>query len=386
MSLPAVLVDLRAFDANAESLARSVSSRRPEMKIRIATKSFRVPALIRRALDASPVYQGLMCYAAEEIPFLASQGFDDFLLAYPTLQPVALRALADCAREKKISVVADSPEGIDALAQAARESGSKIGCVLELDVSRRLSFAHPLGARRSPLQSSAHVKALVNKIILSPELKFEGIMAYESQVAGVQDLSPFKNCFVNLVTRWVRGLEARAVARRRQKVLEELEQDGVRCRIVNGGGSGSLSFALSEERLTEVAAGSALLAPHLFSAYSNLKVDPALFVALEVVRSSEEGWVTCAGGGYVASGAHGMDRLLQAVYPEGSLLSPLEGCGEVQTPVNIASTILPALGTPLFFRPAKAGEPAERFKTYQLWDGKELQEVPTYRGMGVCFL
>jgi D-serine deaminase-like pyridoxal phosphate-dependent protein len=386
MKLPAIVVDLQAFDRNASALAAQVAATRPGLTLRLATKSFRVPELLRRALDSSPVYRGLMCYSADELAFLAGQGFDDLLLAYPTLQTSSLLALAACAREKNVSVVVDSLEGVEALARAAKASAVKIGCVLELDVSRVGAWLPRLGARRSPLRSASDLFGLLDKIDLHAELRFEGLMAYEGQVAGVQDRSPFKGFFMNFVTEWVRSLEARAVSNRRAEVLNSLGQRGYTAKIVNGGGSGSLSFVLSEPALTEIAVGSALLAPHLFSAYSNLDVEAALFVALECVRSSEPGWVTCAGGGYVASGAAGPDRLLVPVDPPGAAVSSLEGCGEVQTPLKLAGATKLAIGDLTFWRPAKAGEIAERFSSYLLWDGSELRETPTYRGLGACFL
>jgi len=44
------------------------------------------------------------------------------------------------------------------------------------------------------------------------------------------------------------------------------------------------------------------------------------------------------------------------------------------------------IGAPVFFRPAKAGEPAERFDSYLLVRGeKAVGRALTYRGMGKCF-
>jgi D-serine deaminase-like pyridoxal phosphate-dependent protein len=42
-------------------------------------------------------------------------------------------------------------------------------------------------------------------------------------------------------------------------------------------------------------------------------------------------------------------------------------------------------GDPILFRHAKAGELAERFRTLHLIaGGRVLDEVPTYRGQGLC--
>ena len=63
-----------------------------------------------------------------------------------------------------------------------------------------------------------------------------------------------------------------------------------------------------------------------------------------------------------------------------------EGLGEIQTPIILPEGFKPDLCDPLFFRPSKAGEIAERFQEYILMrNGKIVEKVPTYRGLGKCF-
>jgi len=101
--LPAAFVDLSAFDQNITSIASWIPKGSP-LSIRVASKSVRVPALLKRILDYGPPYRGIMCYSAEEARFLADQGFDDLLVAYPTLQVSDLAALrATHEAGKKIS-------------------------------------------------------------------------------------------------------------------------------------------------------------------------------------------------------------------------------------------------------------------------------------------
>jgi D-serine deaminase-like pyridoxal phosphate-dependent protein len=61
--------------------------------------------------------------------------------------------------------------------------------------------------------------------------------------------------------------------------------------------------------------------------------------------------------------------------------------GEVQTPLHVPAGTDLALGDAVLFRPAKAGEPLERFTTVLLVaKGKIEARVPTYRGEGLCFV
>ena len=157
---------------------------------------------------------------------------------------------------------------------------------------------------------------------------------------------------------------------------------------MNGGGTGSLDTTTRATGVTESTAGSAFLKPHLFDYYSNAHVralEPAAFFALEVTRRPAPDIVTCLGGGYVASGPPGIDKVPRPWLPRGLELLGAEMCGEVQTPLSGGASL--ALGDPVIFRHAKAGELAERFDRYLLvQDGRVAREVATYRGEGRCFL
>jgi D-serine deaminase-like pyridoxal phosphate-dependent protein len=156
---------------------------------------------------------------------------------------------------------------------------------------------------------------------------------------------------------------------------------------VNGGGTGSLQTTAAEEAVTEVTAGSGFYAPALFDRYSAFSLRPAAMFALPVVRRPSGSVVTALGGGYHASGPAGADRLPEPWLPRGLRLDSLEGAGEVQTPVSGAAAAALRLGDRVYFRHAKAGELCERFDSLHLVRGGEvLDEVPTYRGEGRCFL
>ena len=383
-NLPAAIIDLDAFDRNLEKLVKEAEGK----TIRLATKSLRVPELILRALRSSPLFRGLMCFSAQEALFLSTQGFDDFLVAYPTLQNsdlAALREIHDAG--KKISLVVDSPAGIEALAHTMRAVTKPFSVVIEVDASLRvLGGALHLGVRRSPIRTQADLESIMNEIRKHPNLCPIGMMAYEAQVAGLTDRNPFKP-FLNPIASLVRRISARSIARKRAQLAEVFLKKGLKLELFNGGGTGSLSFARSEAVLTEVSAGSALFSPHLFDYYSNMRFEPAAFFALQIVRASDPGFVTCQGGGYVASGEPGWDRVPKPWLPEGLELISTEGCGEVQTPLRIRNSPIDLTpGMPIFFRHAKAGEIAERFREVLLVHGNEIVgRAPTYRGLGLSF-
>ena len=73
--------------------------------------------------------------------------------------------------------------------------------------------------------------------------------------------------------------------------------------------------------------------------------------------------------------------------PAGLRLDRQEGAGEVQTPVLGPAAERLAIGDRVYLRHAKAGELSERFSSLHLLEGERIvDEVPTYRGEGQCFL
>lgn len=377
--LPCAFVDLDAFDENVRRVVAKV--RKAGKWLRPASKSIRVPSLLRRVAEVgSDVVRGVMTYSARETRFLAEQGFDDLLLAYPTLQRSDTDALAEASRRTTVRVVCDAPEHLDALSAAGARAGVTLRVIAEVDLAfRPLGPAVHLGVRRSPLRTAAEIAAFADRVAKTPHLRFDGVMGYEAHIAGVSDRE--------LAKRWMRRAARVAVESTRAEVDRALRARGHAVEVFNGGGSGSLDWTVGEPVVTEVTAGSAFLDSHLFDGYSALPLVPAAHFALQVVRRPAPRIVTCAGGGYVASGAIGLDRLPIPVHPRGAKLLPLEGAGEVQTPVLLAEGQSVALGEAILFRHAKAGELAEHFDEYLLVRGDAVVgRAPTYRGLQCNFL
>lgn len=379
--LPCAVVDLEAFDANVDRALAAV--RAAGKTLRVATKSIRAPALVRRVLArGGALCRGLMCFTAAEASWLAAEGFEDLLVAYPTLAPAELDALARAAAAgKKIAIVVDSEAHLLALDRAGRARGAAIPAVIELDVSWRPLPGVHVGARRSPLRTPEDVLRVARAARALPGVELAGLLAYEAHIAGVPDaLGP--------AVRLMKRLARPAAAALRARTVAALAAAGLAPRLVNGGGTGSLETTAREPAITEVSAGSAFLAPHLFDGYRGLGLRPACLFACEAARAPDPGVLTCTGGGYVASGEAGPSRLPLPWLPRGLTLFPREGAGEVQTPLVTARAEPPlALGDPVFFRHAKAGELAERVNELLLVEGERVvARAPTYRGLGQAFL
>jgi D-serine deaminase-like pyridoxal phosphate-dependent protein len=157
--------------------------------------------------------------------------------------------------------------------------------------------------------------------------------------------------------------------------------------FVNGGGTGSLEFTAADASVTEIAAGSGLFGGHLFDGYAHFTPAPAAAFALDVVRSPGPEHATILGGGWIASGPPGADRVPRIVWPEGLTMLARESAGEVQTPVTGPAARRLRAGDRVWFRHTKSCELSEHLNEFAVVDGHEVVDtVPTYRGEGKAFL
>ncbi len=389
--MPCAVVDLSAFAANAQlMLARATLATGKPPTLRIATKSLRVPELIRRAQSLlGPRSLGLMTYSAAETLMLADQGFDDFLLAYPASQPAEARLLAKlAARNVTLRVIVDSRPHIDLLAAHLPPSQTSVSLALDIDASWRLLAGKVhLGVRRSPLRTPDDALALA-AYAQSRHLRVTAVMLYEAQVAGLRDTNPGSR-HLDPFRRFIRARSKPLAATRRFAVVDALRAAGHRIAIVNGGGTGSIESTASDGSVTEVTIGSGFLTPHLFDHYTDLPLTPAAFFLLPVSRVPDPGYVTAYSGGFIASGPTANDRAPCVHAPAGLSPTAAEGFGEVQSPFTTSPASPPLkVGDPIVCRHAKSGELFERFNEVHLVDlaaSSIVATVPTYRGLGGAF-
>jgi D-serine deaminase-like pyridoxal phosphate-dependent protein len=396
---PFALVDLDALQANAADMERRAAPK----PIRLASKSVRCRALQERIL-ARPGFRGTLAYTLPEALWLASLGAEDLVVAYPTADSEALRALAGATARQvgagaggdaaaRVSVMVDSVEQLELIERAcAPGAGAPVRVCLDVDAGwRALGGRIAIGVKRSPLHTPTQAAALAAQVLERDGLRLVGIMAYEAQIAGLGDSPPGRPLRA-LAIRALQARSARELAVRRAQVVAavqgEIAAHGARpLEFVNGGGTGSLERTAAEASVSEVAAGSGLYGPTLFDAYRAFTPEPAALFALPVVRRPGPGVVTALGGGYLASGPADAARVPRPHLPRGLRLDRQEGAGEVQTPLLGAAAKRLAVGDRVYFRHAKAGELCERFGSLHLLEGDEIvDEVPTYRGEGKCFL
>jgi D-serine deaminase-like pyridoxal phosphate-dependent protein len=379
---PFAVVDLDAFDANAAELARRTDGL---ATIRLASKSVRSRALINRAMGQNG-FSGILAFTLAEALWLA-EDHADVVIGYPTADRESLRLLvADERLASRVTLMIDSVDHLDFIDAAVGARRPDIRVCLDLDAS--LEFAGGrvhLGPYRSPVHTPRQAAALAHAVVARAGFELVGIMSYEGQIAGLGDNqpgSPIKRAAV----RAMQKLSARELRERRATAIAAVK-DIAPLLFVNGGGTGSIEQTASEPVITEIGAGSGLYGPGLFDFYRRFRPLPAAYFVMPVVRRPSAKIATVLGGGWVASGPAGTDRLPSLTWPRGLRMNPLEGAGEVQTPVLGDAARGLRLGRHVWFRHAKAGELCERVNGLHLVSGtKIVDQALTYRGEGRAFL
>lgn len=392
-SLPAplVAVDLAALARNADRLA----ARACGVPIRVATKSVRCRDLLR-TVPSRPGYHGLLAHDLAEAVWLVRTGTsDDVVVAYPAVSRTAIAELcADEALAAAITVTVDDPGLLDLVDLVVGPSARPtVRVCLDLDAGSRLGPLR-LGARRSAIRTPEQATRLARAVAERPGFRLVGALSYEAQIAGVVDTGGrtvggnLRHAAVARLKHW----SAEELAVRRAAVVAAI-RSVADLEFVNGGGTGSIETTVADPSITELGVGSGLFVSHLFDRYRSFRAEPACGFALEVTRRPGPGYAVVHGGGWVASGAVGTDRLPEPVHPPGLRLTPLEGAGEVQTPLTVPPELADglAIGSRVWFRHAKAGEVADRVPELHLVDDGPSGPVvvansPTYRGEGKAFV
>ncbi len=377
---PLMVVDLDAFDANADDLVRRAAGK----PIRVASKSVRVPALLRRVL-AHDGYHGILSFTLREALWLYEQSVsDDLVVAYPTVDREAITQLVRSpAAASAITLMVDDVAHLDLVDSVRSSRAVQIRVAVDIDAGLRVGGQH-VGPKRSPLYDTSAILDLVRTVVDRPGFHLAGVMTYEGQIAGLPDIVPSQKAR-SLIVRRLKTASVSQLEVRRREIADALA-DVAELEFWNAGGSGSVDSTTLDPAVTEIAAGSGLLVPGLFDHYESFEPHPAAFFGVPVVRRPSDQMVTVHGGGLVASGASGKDRLPIPWAPSGLHLTALEGAGEVQTPLTGPGVPRMKIGDLVWFRHAKSGELFEHGNTVRLLQGDDfVDEVPTYRGSGLAF-
>src|SRR5690625_1138264 len=116
-TFPYACLDLEMFyHKGLKKLERAGSK-----QIRFAYKSIRCRQVMEMIFEYHDQYQGIMTYHGNEVLFLAQNGFDDILMAYPVVDPKILEKMVEWVQKgRQICLMTDSEEQFDRIEEVGR--------------------------------------------------------------------------------------------------------------------------------------------------------------------------------------------------------------------------------------------------------------------------
>ena len=226
---PALLIDLRKLEANLGAMASFFADR--PCGLRPHVKTHKTPILAQRQLAAGAI--GITCQKLAEAEVMAEAGITDILVSNQVVEQSKIERLASLASSIDVKVAVDSLENVRALSKAAEAVKSKLGVLVEVDI----------GMHRCGVPPGEPALRLAREIDRLPGLQFAGLQAYEGHTVFIQDRDERKR----------RAEQALALAVQTRRLIE---RDGIECRSLSSGGTGTFDIAGLFPGITEVEAGS----------------------------------------------------------------------------------------------------------------------------------
>ena len=226
---PALILDLEVVRRNIDFMAKRLKSL--HAKLRPHIKVQKNVELAKMQVEAGAI--GVCTATVWEAIIMSCGGIRDVLIANEVVGREKMEALAQAAKTGHFTVTVDDARNADGLSKVLARAGSKLDCIIEIDV----------GMGRGGIRSPDEAVKLAQHLETLPNLAFRGVQGYEGHCM----LEP---------NRDERIRKAREAMDCVGKVIERLAEAGFKCEIVSAGGTGTYDITGADPRVTEIQAGS----------------------------------------------------------------------------------------------------------------------------------
>jgi D-threonine aldolase len=257
------VIDAAAMDRNIARMAAYFAGRR--CKLRPHFKAHKCSEIARRQLAAGSC-TGLTCATVAEAE-VASAICSDILIANEVIAVDKCRRVAALAGRASVSVAVDSLVGLDRMAAAAREAGTTIGVLIDVNVGQNRCGVAP-GSEAVDLAARV-LQAGHGSVSSGAGLRLRGLMGYEGHAVGIPD-------------RPARETAVRQAMERLVMTARMFRDRGLPTEIVSAGGTGSYDISSQFEEVSEIQAGSYVLMDTDYARQA-LPFEPALAVLGTVI-------------------------------------------------------------------------------------------------------
>ncbi len=269
VSSPALMIDLDAFDANIKKMADF--SRQHKIAVRPHAKAHKSTAIARAQIANGAV--GICCQKLSEAYPFALQGIDNIHISNQFVGADKIAMAVALARHVNLSICVDHVAQIVPRGKAAKQAGVRITVIPEVDV----------GHGRCGVSNADDLLGLLDVISRHDALTFGGLQAYHGGAQHVGDWDQ-------------RQIAARLSADVAAAYVKQLDARGVQCKVVTGGGTGSVEFDASSGVYTELQPGSYVFMDRSYGSNEwkgTMKFQHSLFIVSTIMSTARTGKVVC---------------------------------------------------------------------------------------------
>jgi len=225
LATPSIEICAETFERNLRKLATYVKEHR--LNLRPHSKTHKSTFIGKKQMDAGAI--GMTVAKAGEAAVMADI-CDDILMAYPAVDAFRAGQLAKLADSKTVRVGIDSTLAADVLGEAARNEGSTIGVLVDIDV----------GLHRTGVQTPEDALNLAQHVSRTKGLRLDGIMFYPGHV----------NLTMAKEGKVIREIEAKI-----GEAKELWRKKGLEAKIISGGSTPTAYFSHEFKNMTELRPG-----------------------------------------------------------------------------------------------------------------------------------
>jgi len=230
LSTPCLLLDLDRFEANITKM--SAHAQASSISLRPHAKTHKCVEIARRQLKSGA--RGICVATIAEAEVMARGGIKGLLITSELVgRPKVSRLIKILKTNPETLVVADHPDNVAELQEAAAAAGLRIGVMLDVDV----------GSNRTGLSPGEPALRLAEKIGSSKNLETKGLCAYAGHSSHVIGFEARKKSSAEAMSK---AIETRDL----------LKKHGHNAEIVSGGSTGTYNIDSGIAGVSELQVGS----------------------------------------------------------------------------------------------------------------------------------
>ena len=271
LETPVLLVDLDAFERNVARM-RQVIIGEAGVGWRPHTKGIKTPAIAHKLLQAGAL--GVTCAKLDEAEVMAAAGVRDILIANEVVGSSKVARLVRLVHHADVAVAVDGEEQVEALDRAARDAGSRLRVVVEVNVAMNRAGVEPCDP----------AVALARRVAGCSGLRFAGLMGWEGGgVAGLRDPVEKRRAIETAVGRLTDSADRCRAA-------------GLSVDIVSCGGTGTYWISAKLPGVTEIQAGGGVFGDAHYRTNYGVDHECALTILTTVISRPTPTRIVCDAG------------------------------------------------------------------------------------------